>query len=262
MRGYLLAWLLLFLATTGARASILTLYMLDGYNDTSDSLYAPSPVAFWSGPYVGGHLSANWTGLSDSNVTLSNGGGSGSFGAGGTDTGGAAVGGGINIGYNVTSGGAVVGVEGDLSYSHFSRAGRDLVASDVVTGGDSLTGRFTAGQDFSLSLRGRVGLLLTPQTLLYATGGFVAARTKGSLQFTYTDGGPVAGSATDARLATGWVIGAGIEDNFLDNISARVEYLFTYYPATVFNFEDAGMTYRYSGAMNSHQLRFGLNFKF
>ncbi len=71
-----------------------------------------------------------------------------------------------------------------------------------------------AGRSFGLLAR--AGLLATPVTLVYGTGGWENGR------FTYRVGG-----AEASQNADGWSLGAGIEQAIGENLSAKVEYRYT-----------------------------------
>lgn len=100
----------------------------------------------------------------------------------------------------------VLGVEADARYN-FDKTPYD---------------RFGVGSemwsDWSGTVRARVGYALD-KTLLYATGGFAAQR--GWVDSTVT--------GKDSDINTGYVVGAGIEYAFTDNIFGRLEYQFTDY---------------------------------
>ena len=103
----------------------------------------------------------------------------------------------------------------------------------------SLTNGRTLGLPRS---RGRIGGLVDPSLLIYATGGLAVGHFKGTsaaslTATTYrgTEGittnpvlGPIAvagvgfSESTDRR----WTIGAGLEEEFTPNWSAKVEYLY------------------------------------
>jgi len=105
------------------------------------------------------------------------------------------------------------------------------------------------------TFRGRAGVLVDPQTLLYGTGGLAVGDFKYTAQTTtsvqvFTPGlagttplGPplvlagAAASSSDTRV--GWTVGAGIERKFSPNWSGKLEYLYmdfgtkTYFAGTV-----------------------------
>lgn len=106
---------------------------------------------------------------------------------------------GIGAGYDFQLGGAVLGIEGELSDA--TTAARD---TGFVTPTDSL--RIAADRD--LYIGGRIGVAVAPRTLLYAKGGYTNTRFK----TTYNNG---AGTVTESgNTLDGYRIGAGIEQKF------------------------------------------------
>ncbi len=91
--------------------------------------------------------------------------------------------GGVQLGYNWQTNQIVYGLEGDISLS----------------GANSI--------DYLASFRGRLGYLIQPNLLVYATAGL----------------GLVGGGDSDSDA--GFVYGLGIEGMFSDTMSARLEYL-------------------------------------
>ncbi len=103
---------------------------------------------------------------------------------------------GIGAGYDFQLGGAVLGIEGELSDS--TTSARDF---DVAAVGDSA--RYAADRD--LYIGARVGFAVAPRTLIYAKGGYTNAQFK----TTYDNG---AGTTVISRdTLDGYRLGAGIE---------------------------------------------------
>lgn len=83
--------------------------------------------------------------------------------------------------------------------------------------------------DWLATLRGRVGVLVTPRSLVYLTGGLAGGHVKGS---TFVDIGPTCainnscsvGKASDTLW--GWTLGAGVEHAFASGWTLKVEYLY------------------------------------
>jgi len=119
----------------------------------------------------------------------------------------------------------------------------------------SQTGALSYNLQWFATFRGRAGVLVDPQTLLYGTGGLAVGDFKYTAQTTtsvqvFTPGlagttplGPplvlagAAASSSDTRV--GWTVGAGIERKFSPNWSGKLEYLYmdfgtkTYFAGTV-----------------------------
>jgi len=188
---------------------------------------AQSPDASWTGPYGGGHIGYGWAGL---NVTENH----YPRGSGNLEdlTYGLLAGVNLQIGERL-----LIGLEGDYAWTNM----------DGLIGGD------TYGLDASASFRARLGYLPLPQTLLYLTGGAAYS------QFEYV-GLPIVVAAPVAPPQVfiedwvwGYVLGLGLEQQVLDLLRVRVEYLYSDYP----NWEFVGGNDAYDVESDLHMLRFG-----
>ena len=155
----------------------------------------PPPIWTWTGIYVGLNLGGGW--LDRYNYVnwfpLSVGSNSGG------------VTGGAQFGYN-------------YQFTPLLVAGleTDFQGSSVGSGGNQVWGA-TRSVGWFGTVRGRAGVsLLNSQLLLYGTGGFAY----GDLRLNYGWLG------SEARTATGWTTGGGLEYSFQPNWSARVEYIY------------------------------------
>jgi outer membrane immunogenic protein len=117
-------------------------------------------------------------------------------------------------------------------------------------------------------VRGRAGLLATPQVLLYATGGLAygSIKTSGALSGVTPGGIAVASLGSNSETRVGWTAGAGVEGMITRNWSAKLEYLymdlgrsnagtFTLAPASV-------IAANVSSNFTDHILRAGINYRF
>jgi outer membrane immunogenic protein len=261
----------------------------------------PPPVWSWTGFYVGGDVGAKWMDDKWTLNSLFNGSGPApgfvgvpdglaprtyelsSFRAGGY------------VGYNWQfSPTWVGGIEADAAWANDSQTQFGLpgcagsyaptytcVAGAVITpnglpfGGDTASVRML----WDASARGRLGYLVTPDFLLYATGGAAWQRIEVSGQC----GSPVAASAycftetatptvfpaiTQSRTLVGWTVGIGLEQHVWGNWLLRAEYRYADFgswntsfpflaPAPVNN-----NTYHFSNAVNTNIFKAGLAYKF
>ena len=167
----------------------------------------------WGGAYVGANLGVVWSGseLAANHVNFIS-----DTGTYHNSTNQADVNPGLQFGYlHHLDNNWVLGGEADFSYpssdSQFSVANTTGTAID----------RFSIRNDLQGSLRIRAG---------YAFGRFLpfvtAGVSFGSMGLAY-NGGDNAYAKTTTQ--TGWVLGSGVEYGFLDNLSARLEYLYTDY---------------------------------
>jgi outer membrane immunogenic protein len=184
----------------------------------------------------------------------------------------------------------VLGVEGDIQWSGERssslltavgpRFGSNIIGIPVPVGADfnaiiTQTANLAYDLRWFATFRGRAGVLVDPQTLLYATGGLAVGEFRYSAQATTsiqvfgpgaaatTPLGPplvfagAAASSSDTRV--GWTAGAGIERKFSPNWSGKLEYLYM----------DFGTKTFFSGTLNQadvsfhdHIFRAGFNYAF
>jgi outer membrane immunogenic protein len=248
---------------------------------------APPPVVEiwnWTGFYIGGNAGYSW-GRSNTDLTYFNTGTGaiivpppGSISNASFDMNGAIAGG--QAGYNWQTSNWVLGAEADIQWSD-ERGSAAYRCAATGVGGPCLPGLTflpagVTGTSVALdqklewfgTVRGRAGILATPQVLLYATGGFAYGSIKTSAALAGVTPGGIAvasfGSSTDTRF--GWTVGAGIEGKITRNWSAKLEYL--YMDLGSFN----GGTYtlaplsaigvRTDSDFRDHILRAGINYTF
>lgn len=134
------------------------------------------------------------------------------------------------LGYRVQMGNIVVGVEGDVNWKN-GETSKVQNTPPPWLGYETFTGSQKQGVDGSL--RGRFGVLITPDTLLYATGGLAVGRVSGSFSYTACEfvtcvgGTNVTGAATWSDTRVGGTVGAGAETQVVGGVKARIEYRYT-----------------------------------
>jgi outer membrane immunogenic protein len=151
------------------------------------------PLASWAGPYAGATLGYAFSGTTTPAT-------------GDVDVDGFL--GGVFAGYNLQNGLFVYGIEGDVGYSG-------------VKGDNGIT---ETKSGFEGSLRGRMGVAVTNDILLYGTAGGAAQRLEVS---------DPAGDDSNALL--GWTAGAGVDVKVTENVFGRVEYRYTDFGSGDFN---------------------------
>lgn len=192
-----------------------------------------SPVYNWTGFYVGGNIGGSW-GRTSTDYSLAG----VPLGSTSQDMNGWL--GGIQAGYNWQNGTWLFGVEGDIQAT--SQRGTAAVAGatpDIPCilfdppAPACIHGTGIAGTPGALSyeqklpwfatVRGRLGYLVAPTWLLYATGGLAVGRVKTNTVFAI----PTAAVATGfSDTKAGWTAGAGVEWGFAPNWSVKLEYLY------------------------------------
>jgi outer membrane immunogenic protein len=196
---------------------------------------APPPIVEvmnWSGFYVGLNGGYSWGHSSRSLNFFNPLNGVNILSATGTgrDINGGVFGG--QIGYNWQAANWVFGIEADAQWTGQKGsttafcpvAGCALTAVAALGSAATLTDKL----DWFGTIRGRVGFTVTPNVLLYATGGGAWGEVKTDLGVSaFTAAGvPVAALASTSTDRFGWTIGGGVESMFAGNWSAKIEYLY------------------------------------
>ena len=171
----------------------------------------PAPAWNWTGFYIGGHLGAAWQRASTTGTYLD--GTTPRPFTNSTDHTGFAGGG--QIGYNWQSGMFVYGLEADIT----ALSGSDTASQQVVDATVTSTNKI----DWIGTVRGRLGVTIAGNTLVYATGGFAYAQVKNT--HTETNGARLA-TWQDDSIRTGYAVGGGIEHMFAPHWTVRAEGLY------------------------------------
>jgi outer membrane immunogenic protein len=184
-----------------------------------------TPIDSWAGLYIGGNVGYGWgTGNTDA-VYNPTGTGAANASLGSKSNG--VIGGG-QIGYNWQAGSFVYGLEADIDGAGLRSTSRQGLIDTAGFAEPAATSFVTATNklDWFGTVRGRLGLTVTPNFLLYGTGGFAFGGVDNSAntQFSTTPGASAAASVNTTR--TGWTAGAGAEWMFAHNWSAKLEYLY------------------------------------
>lgn len=210
---------------------------------------APIPVMTWTGFYVGLNAGYTWSNSSTSvasipvfqnpgltpfglsqlnNITF---GGSGVLGSKRNGF----IGGG-QIGWNWQSGAFLAGIETDIQGIASGGGGSTLGSflPTTIAGTNTLSSITTTSKlNWLGTLRGRVGYLVTPAALLYATGGLAYGGVSSTTTIfqvpqiapiDITPGFASVGNSSTTRL--GWTVGGGLEYKFAPNWSTKLEYLY------------------------------------
>lgn len=198
----------------------------------------PVPVLNWTGPYIGVNGGAVWLKSTYHGVSAVNTTGSASLKTTGATFGGQA-------GYNWQTQNFVFGIEGDVNWVNAS-------GSTAVTPG--FAGDFFHSKLTWLgTIRGRAGLLVSPNTLVYATGGYAAGRIKHNT--------PDQSGFADDKTRSGWTAGGGIEYMFASHWTVKAEALYVDFgKSTVQGFLGSGYSADFKD--NAVIARIGANFKF
>lgn len=151
------------------------------------------------------------------------------------------------IGYDFAFGGALVGVEAELTDST-GKVETNRVNPNTFGFGEVSTGR-------DIYVGARVGALVDPSTLVYAKGGYTNAR----LNVLAGDG--------ETELDTnfnldGWRLGAGVERAIGTNTFAKVEYRYSNYENAQLEYPNGAETGRFNVDTDRHQVVAGVGMRF
>jgi outer membrane immunogenic protein len=212
---------------------------------------APVPVYSWTGIYWGGNVGYSW-GQSKNDRTLVG------FGVTATESQDMdGVIGGAQTGYNYQFGAWVLGLEADIQAS-----GQKGGSTFQVLGLPTATLTTDHKLEWFGTARPRLGVLATPNLLLYGTGGVAFGQVKDSYTASVAGLGTVATASVD-DVKAGWTAGAGIEGAFGGGWSAKVEYLYIdlgKLQQTV-TLPLAGVTATFNSHVTDNIVRVGLNYK-
>jgi outer membrane immunogenic protein len=158
------------------------------------------------------------------------------------------------VGYRLQFGSWVVGLEGDWSYknseSSLNQSSSTSIAVSSFSSGSPITSNYLRTDQFSgsvkqksdSSIRARVGMLVTPWSLLYLTGGVAFGEISGSFAYTgslYSCAPSSSSCASSSPIGTattavtwsdtrvGSTVGAGWETEIARGWKARAEYRYT-----------------------------------
>ncbi|MEW9807547.1 outer membrane protein [Mesorhizobium marinum] len=177
------------------------------------------PLNTWTGAYAGVTLGYGFAGNTDAAAPFNNEIGTDGFLAGGF------------VGYNYQVGNMVAGAEADIGYSWEDGSNAGLTSESGVEG----------------SLRARLGYVISPNVMLYATAGGAAKDLEVS-----------GGGFSDSNTMIGWTAGGGADIMVTENVFGRVEYRYTDFGSDTFNL---GGTSADVDDKN-HRINFGLGVKF
>jgi outer membrane immunogenic protein len=190
------------------------------------------PAYNWSGFYLGANLGYSW-GNSDNSTTIDRfltglplpGALIGTNNASNSADG--VIGGG-QIGYNWQITNWLVGLEADIQGSG-EKGSSAITCLNCADDGTNIVTNLNQKLDWFGTVRGRIGILATPDVLLYGTGGLAYGEVNVGASATGNTGN---GTPTTVVLPgtsstrVGWTAGAGVEGHIGGNWTAKLEYLY------------------------------------
>jgi outer membrane immunogenic protein len=136
--------------------------------------------------------------------------------------------GGGEVGYNWQSGYWLAGLEADFSYSRLR--GDDIFSAEQIGANPATVTTQSNRLDWFGTVRGRMGVLMTPDVLLFGTGGLAYGQVKATTTVVPEPTSPCSnnvlcstGSTSETRV--GWTIGGGLETRIASKWTAKIEYL-------------------------------------
>jgi outer membrane immunogenic protein len=168
--------------------------------------------------------------------------------------------GGVQAGYNWQAGHWLLGGEVDFNWLNAKADGfvQPFLVNDSFTNNMSVSSRY----DWLSTARLRAGYLLTPNWLIYATGGLAVTRVEDSATFSYPILPPPS-IWSEQRTLFGAAIGGGFEYAFARNWSVKAEYLHAAFNDVLPDWTTPGLV-RSSYVKFSHGLdiaRIGVNYR-
>jgi outer membrane immunogenic protein len=147
----------------------------------------------------------------------------------------------------------LIGVEADLDAAGIQSSANAATGFAAASAGTRL--------DWFGTVRGRAGVLVTPNALLYATGGWAYGHTTTSANATLF-GVASASTSIGANQNSGWTVGGGLEYALNSWASFKTEYLYVDLgTATLVNTTVAGVPLTLSEKATFHTVKAGLNIK-
>jgi outer membrane immunogenic protein len=153
---------------------------------------------------------------------------------------------GVGAGYDVNLGSAVVGVEGEWTDSTSKSDRYDYT-------GQFGFGRVSQGRD--LYIGARAGFLATPNTLVYAKGGYTNTKLNVLAGDTNEE------TSTNFKL-DGWRIGGGVERAINRNTFAKVEYRYSKYEDAHIDLGDGATSDTFGIDTDRHQVVASVGWRF
>lgn len=153
---------------------------------------------------------------------------------------------GVGVGFDFDLGGVVLGIEGEYAESEGSQEFGETID------GTAFLGNIEVGRD--LYVGGRIGVAVTPRTLVYAKAGY----TNTSVESVFTSSSD---SVDFDTTVDGYRLGAGIEQMLGSNLYLKAEYRYSNYNGLsfdddLFGDEDVDID------LDRHQVMAGVGFRF
>lgn len=183
-------------------------------------------------------------------------------------------------GYNVQTAGIVLGVDASISGGgdSNSRTRQEIPGASNIFGSlaPNTFDSVKVSSGFGAALRGRVGMLLRPETMLFLAGGVAFQQfgfhveCQGSPLLTNASVCAQINKPSETVSQTGWTIGAGVEQRLAGGWFARFEYAYANFGSADLTFKlpdntgvtSIGTTLTARTEMDIHTATVGVGYKF
>jgi outer membrane immunogenic protein len=229
---------------------------LDGVPYTKENFIVP--IYNWSGVYIGGNIGYGW-GRSSDTSGLSAGAAAPLFTDSVRSNMNGIVGGG-QMGYNSQMRNWLWGLEADFQGTGQSSNHSFTCPAGICTAGAPLSVTNREQLDFFGTVRGRLGLVIAPTVLLYATGGLAYGQVDANTT--------LAGATRSQNYIPGYAVGGGIEGVIGGSWTARLEYLYLDLGTISGTFNSTAvagagtLASNFNSRVTDNIVRVGLNYKF
>jgi outer membrane immunogenic protein len=184
-------------------------------------IVAAVPIFTWTGFYVGVNAGYGWQDSNNNGTVFVPAGTVTPTAPAGTivfgDNNGDGFVGGGQIGYNYQIGSFVLGIEADLQWADLGGSSGVAIVPPAYLAAGFVPAGTAGGIDWFGTVRARAGVAFD-RALVYATGGFAYGGADDNNGF-----GGFNGFVNDDDVRTGWVLGAGFEYAFTNNLTAGIE---------------------------------------
>ncbi len=225
------------------------------------SAVAAQPAANWNGPYVGVLAGAQFGNAGfalpgdTGDVLQSNSANKTAFTWGGM------------VGFNVTTGGVVLGVEGDLMDADNTKTVVACTTPDgcFTSAHDSFTTFNNLKQTLNGRVRARVGIA-RGDNLFYVAGGYSVAKTRLDLVGDCFDPAnppvPLVFTFSRSKTLSGFNIGAGVEHAIGSHLRIRAEFIYDDYGDQTYAGDGSGEWNDRLISVHDSNLRLGVSYQF
>jgi opacity protein-like surface antigen len=176
---------------------------------------------------------------------------------------------GVQTGYNLQLGRWLWGIEADAQLSGQHDNPVFACPGTICNPAGPVVAAFDQDQrvQWFATLRGRFGAAVTPNAVVFVSGGAAVAglRTAGDLFGFDPTGAPATNPFSNITVNAGWTVGGGLEARLYDNWTGKIEYLYMDFGSMttgVNNQLNTTITAVFNSRIADQLVRAGVNYKF